>query len=198
MGRRRTAELGLGLGLAAAAFGLAREMPSGSADVARGKYLVSAMGCGSCHTPKLQGPTGPKADASRLLSGHPESSALGPAPELARGPWVTLGSWDSTAFAGPWGVSYSSNLTPDQNTGLGSWSEETFVRALRTGRHMGASRPILPPMPWGAFRNLSDGDLRSIYAYLRTVPPVSNRVPQPLPPREAGPETVAGAGAQPH
>ena len=80
------------------------------------------------------------------------------------------------------GGGYSANLTPDENTGIGSWSEETFVRALRTGRHMGVSRPILPPMPWGAFRNFSDEDLRSIYAYLKTVPPVKNRVPEPLPP----------------
>jgi hypothetical protein len=79
-------------------------------------------------------------------------------------------------------VSYSANLTPDANTGIGSWSEDTFVRALRTGRHMGVSRPILPPMPWGSFRNLTDQDLRSIYAYLRTVRPVRNRVPDPLPP----------------
>jgi hypothetical protein len=95
---------------------------------------------------------------------------------------VSVGAWDTTAWAGPWGVSYSANLTPDENTGIGSWSEQTFVGALRTGRHMGVSRPILPPMPWGAFRNFSDEDLRSIYAYLKTVPPVKNRVPEPLPP----------------
>ena len=47
---------------------------------------------------------------------------------------------------------------------------------------MGVSRPILPPMPWTAFRNLSDEDLKSIYAYLRTIPPVHNRVPEPLAP----------------
>jgi hypothetical protein len=47
---------------------------------------------------------------------------------------------------------------------------------------MGVSRPILPPMPWGAFRNLNDEDLKSIYAYLRTVPAVRNRVPEPVPP----------------
>ncbi|HSD27027.1 MAG TPA: hypothetical protein VLL75_06955 [Vicinamibacteria bacterium] len=93
-----------------------------------------------------------------------------------------MSSWDTTAWAGPWGVSYAANLTPDENTGIGSWSEDTFVGALRTGRHMGVSRPILPPMPWEAFRNLTDEDLRSIYAYLKTVPPVRNRVPEPLPP----------------
>ena len=90
-------------------------------------------------------------------------------------------------------ANHSANLTPDENTGIGSWSEETFVRALRTGRHMGVSRPILPPMPWGSFRNLDDEDLRSIYAYLRTVPPVHNRVPEPIPAPEPGASAVGDA-----
>ena len=167
-----------------AAFGLARATPFAKASgrVQRGKYLVSAMGCGGCHTPKTMTPTGPRSDESRFLSGHPEGSALGPPPQLDPGGWVATSSWDTTAWSGPWGVSYSANLTPDENTGIGSWSEDTFVRALRTGRHMGVSRPILPPMPWGAFRNLTDEDLQSMYAYLKTVPPVRNRVPEPEPP----------------
>jgi cytochrome c553 len=167
------------------ALGLSRGMPRKTADarVARGRYLVSAMGCASCHTPKTMGPGGPRADESRFLAGHSESSDLGPPPRIDGGRWVAVSSWDTTAWAGPWGISYSANLTPDENTGLGSWSEDTFVRALRTGRHMGVSRPILPPMPWGAFRNLSDDDLRAIYAYLRTVTPIRNRVPEPGPPR---------------
>jgi mono/diheme cytochrome c family protein len=174
----------LAVALSAAGFGLARANPFAQANgrIQRGKYLVSAMGCGGCHTPKTMGPAGPRSDESRFLSGHPEGSVLGPPPELGRGRWVAVSSWDTTAWAGPWGVSYSANLTPDENTGIGSWSEDAFVGALRTGRHMGVSRPILPPMPWGAFRNLADEDLRSIYAYLKTVPPVRNRVPEPLPP----------------
>src|SRR4029450_11354976 len=138
----------------------------------------------SCHTPKTMGPGGPKSDASRFLSGHPEDSALGPPPKLDAGPWVSVGSWDTTAWAGPWGTSYAANLTPDENTGIGSWSEETFVGALRTGRHMGVSRPILPPMPWGSFRHLTDEARRSTHASLRPVPPVRNRVPEPLPPAD--------------
>jgi hypothetical protein len=59
-----------------------------------------------------------------------------------------------------------------------------FVRALRTGRHMGTSREILPPMPWPAFRNLTDEDLKAIYAYLRSIPPVVNQVPVALEPQE--------------
>jgi mono/diheme cytochrome c family protein len=151
----------------------------------RGQYLVTAMGCASCHTPKTMGPHGPRADGTRFLAGHPEALDLGPPPRLDAGGWVAVSSWDTTAWSGPWGVSYAANITPDENTAIGSWSEETFVRALRTGRHMGVSRPILPPMPWSAFRNLTDEDLRSIYAYLRTVPPVHNRVPEPVPAQRA-------------
>jgi len=150
--------------------------------VERGRYLVTSIGCGDCHTPKKTGPEGPVEDESRVLSGHPEGSELTPPPSLGPGPWVAVAAWDLTAWSGPWGISYAMNLTPDENTGIGSWSEETFVGALRTGRHMGVSRPILPPMPWWAFRNLTDEDLKSIYAYLRSIPPVTNRVPQPVEP----------------
>ena len=153
-----------------------------SSPVERGRYLVNAIGCADCHSPKILGPQGPVPDERRFLAGHPEGSALPPGPSLGSGPWMAVASWDLTAWSGPWGVSYAFNLTPDENTGIGSWSEETFVKALRTGRHMGVSRPILPPMPWWAFRNLTDDDLSAIYAFLRTIPAIRNRVPEPLPP----------------
>lgn len=145
--------------------------------VSRGKYLVNAMGCHDCHTPKKMGPHGPEPDLSRALSGHPEGSNLPPAPKLPEGPWIATTSWDLTAWSGPWGVSYPFNLTPDENTGLGIWTEEMFFKAMRTGRHMGASRPILPPMPWQSVGALNDEDLSSVYAYLRSLPPINNRVP---------------------
>lgn len=153
-----------------------------TASVERGRYLVTAMGCGDCHSPKRMGPQGPEEDGSRRLSGYPEGSNLPAPPALGTGPWVATASWDQTAWAGPWGISYATNLTPDENTGIGSWSEETFVKALKSGRHMGVARPILPPMPWTSLRHLSDIDLRSMHAYLRTLPPVHNRVPEPVPP----------------
>lgn len=153
-----------------------------TAKVERGHYLVKAIGCSDCHTPKILGPEGPALDESRLLSGHPEGSNLPPAPALPAGPWLAMGAWDLTAWSGPWGTSFTMNLTPDENTGIGSWSEDTFVGALRTGRHMGVARPILPPMPWQFYRDLTDEDLSAIYAYLRTIPPIHNRVPEPLPP----------------
>ena len=94
------------------------------------------------------------------------------------------GAATNTAYSGPWGVSYAANLTPDQNTGLGIWTEEMFVSAIRTGRHMGVSRPIMPPMPWTVYRNLTDEDLKSVYAFLRTIPAIHNRVPEYEPPCE--------------
>jgi mono/diheme cytochrome c family protein len=161
---------------------VAARSPFGGAEerrVERGRYLVTSIGCGDCHTPKRMGVNGPEEDHGRMLSGHPEGSNFPSPPRLGNGPWIGAASWDLTAWSGPWGISYAMNLTPDENTGIGSWSEETFMQALRTGRHMGVSRPILPPMPWQNFRNFSDEDLKSIYAYLRSIPPVKNRIPEP-------------------
>ncbi len=150
--------------------------------VARGKYIVSTAGCHDCHTPWKMGPKGPEPDMTLALSGHPESMKLPPPPKLGDGPWVWTASGTNTAFAGPWGVSYTANLTPDKLTGLGIWTEDIFVKTIRTGRHWGVSRPILPPMPWSVYRNLTDEDLKSVFAYLRTIKPIKNQVPEPLPP----------------
>ena len=147
--------------------------------VKRGEYLVTIMGCNDCHTPFKMGPNGPEPDFSRRLSGHPEQ--IGPMPANPPSePWVWSAAGTNTAFNGPWGISYTANLTPDQNTGLGIWTEDMFIRAIRTGKHMGTSRPILPPMPWPMYRNATDEDLKSVYAYLRTIPAVVNHVPDPL------------------
>jgi mono/diheme cytochrome c family protein len=158
------------------------------AKVARGAYLVNVGGCNDCHTPFRMGPNGPEPDMSRMLSGHPESLKMPPAPKLGAGPWVWAAAGTNTAFAGPWGVSYTANLTPDRLTGLGIWDEQMFVKTIRTGRHWGVSRPILPPMPWQNFRHMTDDDLGSIYAYLRTIKPVRNQVPDPI---IAAPQTAS-------
>jgi hypothetical protein len=126
------------------------------------------------------GPQGPEADTTKLLAGYVAEPST--PPPAAGGPWIVHSTINLTAWAGPWGVSYAKNLTPDLNTGIGSWSEETFIKALRTGKHMGVSRPILPPMPWQDLRNMTDGDLKAIYAYLRTIPPIQNAQPDPRPP----------------
>jgi cytochrome c len=149
--------------------------------VKRGEYLVSVAGCSDCHTPMKMGANGPEPDMTRFLSGHPEQFGRLTPPKL-EGPWMMASVATNTAFAGPWGISYTANLTPDRNTGLGIWDEQMFINAIRQGRHMGTSRPILPPMPWPAFRNATDEDLKAIYAYLRTIAPVVNHVPDAQPP----------------
>lgn len=153
--------------------------------VSRGSYLVRTMMCNDCHTPLKMGPKGPEPDTTRLLSGHPQDLVMPPAPSLGQGPWLWVGSATMTAFSGPWGTSFSANLTPDPETGLGSWKLETFVAALRNGRHEGQGRPILPPMPYPFIGSATDDDLRAIFAYLRSIPPIKNRVPQPIDPPEA-------------
>ncbi len=173
---------------AAIAYTYARGDSASTADrVARGKYLVNAAGCHDCHTPWKPGPNGPEPDMTRMLSGHPETEAVATGAPL-RDPWVWAAASTNTAFSGPWGISYAFNLTPDRNTGLGIWTEDMFVTAIKTGRHMGTSRPINPPMPWPSYRNFDEEDLRAIYAYLRTVPPIVNHVPDyvaPATPTEA-------------
>jgi mono/diheme cytochrome c family protein len=147
--------------------------------VARGKYLVSITGCNDCHTPWQMGPQGPAPDMNNFLAGHPADFALPPPPKT-EGPWLWHGAATNSAFAGPWGVSYAINLTPDEETGIGLWSEQVFVNALKTGRHMGVGRPILPPMPVDAYRHMTDEDLRAMFAYLRTIEPRRNQVPDPV------------------
>ncbi len=154
----------------------------GTADaVSRGEYLVKAMGCNDCHTPWKMGPNGPEMDMARMLSGHPEGLNLKP-PQSAAPPWATSVDMTFTAWAGPWGVSYTANLTPDPETGLGKWTEEDFRAAMKSGRHQGRGRQILPPMPWFNLAGLTDGDLSAVYQYLQSIPPIANKVPDPLPP----------------
>lgn len=155
--------------------------------VARGRYLVAISGCHDCHTPKVFAADGtPSLDTARLLSGHPERE---PYPtwrpeDLKERYALALTNSMLTAWAGSWGVSFAINLTPDKETGIGEWSEEGFVRAMRTGKHQGHpnGRAILPPMPWENLKEMTDADLKAIWAYLRSLPPVKNAVPLPRPP----------------
>lgn len=161
---------------------------SGQDRIERGRYLVNTSGCHDCHTPMKPGANGPEPDMSRALSGHPEALQMPPAPALPSGPWLVVSSATNTAFAGPWGVSFTANLTPDAETGLGRWTSKDFAATIRSGRHMGKGRPVLPPMPIPAYRHFNDDDLDAIYAYLRSVPAIRNRVPEP--------QTPGGAMAQ--
>jgi hypothetical protein len=152
-----------------------------SGKVARGQYLVSTSGCHDCHTPWKMGPKGPAPDMSRALSGHPQDMVLPPAP-AAQGPWIVSTAATNTAFSGTWGTSFTANLTPDPETGLGKWTARNFIETIRTGRHMGRGRAVLPPMPIGVYKNFNDTDLESIFVYLQSLPAIQNRVPEPLPP----------------
>lgn len=173
------AALALGLG-----FGLGATASAQTADattVARGAYLVHGMGCADCHTPLKMGAQGPEPDLARGLSGHPQGMVL-QAPTLPAGsPWAWGATGTNTGFWGPWGVSYAANLTPDA-TGLKDWTAEQFVQAMRTGKHAGSGRPLMPPMPWPAFGQLNDADLHAMFSYLMAQPAVPNRVPDYQPP----------------
>ncbi|HXJ20596.1 MAG TPA: diheme cytochrome c-553 [Polyangia bacterium] len=161
--------------------------PTSTADrVARGRLLVSIGGCNDCHTPlKFDPELGmPAPDMTRMLSGHP-AGGPDPASTLAGHDMAAIGP-TFTSFRLPFGVVYPANLTPDRDTGLGGWTEEMFLRAMRTGRHMGGNgRPILPPMPWMTLAQQSEDDLKAIFAYLQSVPAIRNDVPAPKVPDAA-------------
>jgi mono/diheme cytochrome c family protein len=160
---------------------------SRSEQVARGKYLVTIGGCHDCHTPwAVQADGKPGPDLSRALSGHPQQVPITKAAQLdSRGSFSWAGVPTNTAFSGPWGVSFAANLTPDVHTGTGIWTFDIFKNTIRNGRHWGVARPLLPPMPWFNYREMTDEDLAAVFAYTRTLKPISNQVQQPLPPATA-------------
>ena len=150
---------------------------SSGVSVERGKYLVTVQDCNGCHTPFKNG----EPDMTRMLSGHPQDVKVTGRPALPAG-FSTAINDTNTAWAGPWGVSFTTNLTPHPETGIGKWNEKTFINAIRLGKKLGVGRALLPPMPWKMYANLTDDDLRSVFAYLKTIPAIANRVPNPLPP----------------
>jgi hypothetical protein len=169
--------------------------------VKRGEQLVRLGGCHDCHTPmKLDPKLGmPVPQMDRMLSGHPEG---GPEPQGAPGreDQAVIGP-SFTSFRLPFGTVYSANLTPDAETGLGNVSEADFIRVVRTGHRHDSPRVLLPPMPWQNLAQQPDSELRAIYAYLRTIPAIKNRVsaPQVPPPVIAEIEKgyqAAAAGAR--
>lgn len=159
--------------------------------VKRGEYLSYIMGCHDCHTPKVMTAEGPVLDTSRLMSGHPAGTTLPPAPDpkySAPGNWAHA-SQDLTAWIGPWGTSFTANLTPDE-TGTRNWSFDNFKKALREGKFKGldGTRPLMPPMPWQMIGMSTDADLAYLWAYLRSLPPIKNVVPDYIPPAGAQPQ----------
>ena len=155
--------------------------------VALGKYLVHTSACDDCHTPKIFTEDGRMIlDTTRLLSGHPEGEAIPPLDVSALGMNWVAGNMGLTAWVGPWGVSYVANLTPDKATGIGAVTEEMFIKTMREGKLKGVGRSLLPPMPWEVYRLKTDEDLKAMYAYLMSIKPIRNQVPQPTPPDKAG------------
>ena len=153
--------------------------------VARGQQLVQMSGCSDCHTPmKLDEALHmPVPDHTRYLSGHPEGA---PDPEAAPGQTdqAVIGP-TFTSFKTGFGIVYARNLTPDPETGLGTWTEADFIATMRTGHRQGKGRVILPPMPWMNLSRASDDDLAAIFAYLHSLPAVKNAVPDPKVPAPA-------------
>ena len=148
------------------------------AQIDRGRYLVTIQDCHGCHTPfTAKG----QPDMTRMLSGHPAGSKLSPPPKPGGG-WLVALSETNTAWAGPWGVSFTTNLTPDRATGIGAWTEQTFIDTIRKGRTSGTGRTLLPPMPWPNYAKMTDDDLKAMFAYLQSIPAIRNAVPAAIPP----------------
>ncbi len=155
-----------------------------AAKIDRGRYLVGIMGCNDCHSPKLMGAQGPYLDPDRILSGYPADRPLPPLPANLDG-WALM-NMDLTAAVGPWGTSFAANITSD-DTGIGTWTEEQFTRAMKHGLYKGleGSRPLLPPMPWQNYEHITPEDLGAVFAYLKSTRPVVNVVPAPIAPGPA-------------
>lgn len=145
--------------------------------VERGKYLVDAVAaCGFCHTPRA----GAEYNMKMYLAGHVAGDAY-PRYDFRSMRQLNiflLTAPSLTAFSGPFGTSFATNLTPDNETGLGEWTEKMFIDAMRTGHHQGNkdNRKIFPPMPTKHYAQMSDADLKAIWAYLKTINPVKNEV----------------------
>jgi hypothetical protein len=128
-------------------------------------------------------PHGPDLDSALLLSGHP---AQMPPPDVNRKEMEMKGlsvTSTLTSWVGPWGISYAGNLTSDP-TGIGNWTESSFIIALRQGKYKGieSGRSLLPPMPWAMYQHMTDDELKAIFAFLKSTKPINNVVPQAQPP----------------
>ena len=157
--------------------------PTAEQLVKQGSYLVTIMGCHDCHSPKQVTEQGPMVIKERMLSGYPADRPVQkPDPRVIKQGWMVL-NYDLTSAIGPWGISFAGNLTSTR-PGIGNWPEENFKRALKEGKYKGlvGSRSLLPPMPWTNFVSIKDEDVKAIFAYLKSTPPVSNVVPMPVNP----------------
>ena len=148
-----------------------------------GEHLVLIGGCNDCHTPKKMTDRGPVLDMDLMLSGHPADM---PPPDVDRAEMEKKGlavSNTLTSWIGPWGISFAANLTSDE-TGIGNWQESNFITAIRQGKFKGieGARTLLPPMPWEMIANMTDDELKAVFAYLKSTRPIRNIVPDAQPP----------------
>lgn len=143
----------------AAGFLVTLAAPAGRAseELARGEYLSRIMDCAGCHVP----------------------GALIGQPDMAKG----LSGSDVGFFLPDLGYFYPPNLTSDEETGLGTWTEDDIIRAVRTGVRPDG-RELAPIMPWHAYSALTDEDARALARYLKSLPPVRHRAPGPFGPTE--------------
>lgn len=158
-------------------------LPDQRDELLRGKYLVEIMGCNDCHSPKRMGAQGPEIIPELMLSGYPADRPMVDftSPMIKEG--FAQFYPDLTAAAGPWGITFAGNLTPHE-TGLGNWTEAQFKKALTEGKYKGLdnTRPLLPPMPWQNYINMTDQDIHAIFSYLQSIPAVDNTVPAVIAP----------------
>jgi hypothetical protein len=143
-----------------------------------GEHLVTVSACHDCHSPKK----GFGLDSAHLLAGYIGT----PVADVSRKDAQNKGwavTTDLTSWVGPWGIAYTANLTSD-STGIGKWSEERFMYAIRYGKYNGlaSDRDLNPVMPWTMYKNMTDDELKAIFAYLQSTKPVKNVVPPPVPP----------------
>ena len=142
--------------------------------IARGKYMATIGGCNDCHSPKIMTQMGPIPDSTKLLSGYRANLPILPVDTslVTPGKWI-LTNDETSIWVGPWGISFSANITPDSATGIGSWTLDNFTNAMRTGKHLGTGRMILPPMPWQSVGSLTNDDIKALFAYLQSVPAIN-------------------------
>ncbi len=158
-------------------------VPTQEEIIKRGQHLVTIMGCNDCHSPKKMGAQGPEIITELMLSGFPADRPVAKLDSKLTKEGFAIMYPDMTAATGPWGVSFASNLTPDE-TGIGNWTEEQFKKALTQGKSKGldGSRTLLPPMPWMNYTTLTDEEIHAIFSYLQSITPVKNIVPNPVAP----------------
>src|SRR5688572_9230115 len=155
--------------------------------ISKGEHLIITSGCEDCHSPKKYKNGIPESDMERRLSGHPADLKLAPYDaKTVKNGW-SMTNQHFTAWVGPWGTSFSANITSDKETGIGTWTEEQFVRCIREGKYHGLAdgRMMLPPMPWPDFKHFTDEELRAIFTFLKSTPAIKNPVPAPIPPKGA-------------